>query len=96
MRQQFITNGALANTEDTNFRAVQDNWPVLAIAHDLGSISAAQDPVVFVVGHARDPAIQYIVAGGELQQRSSYFWSKYPSADDAVIIHVHLTMPSMI
>ncbi|VDB85451.1 unnamed protein product [Peniophora sp. CBMAI 1063] len=84
VRQQFITNGALANTEDTNFRAVQDNWPVLAIAHDLGSIIAAQDPVVFIVGHARDPAIQYIVAGGELQQRSSYFWSKYSTADDAI------------
>lgn len=90
VRQQFVTNGALANTEDTNFRAVQDNWPILAIAHDLGSINVAQDPVVFVVGHTRDPAIQYIVSGGKLQQRSSYFWSKYATADDAVCSHDNL------
>ena len=85
VRQQFVNNGKLANTQDTNFRAVSNNWPVFGIAHDLGTVSStASSPAVFVVGHARDPAIQYITAGGVLQSRSSYFWSAYSSAAAAV------------
>ncbi|VDC02380.1 unnamed protein product [Peniophora sp. CBMAI 1063] len=85
VRQQFVNNGKLANTKDTNFRAVSNNWPVFGIAHDLGSVgSTASAPAVFVVGHARDPAIQYITAGGVLQSRSSYFWSAYSSAAAAI------------
>lgn len=30
VRAQFINNCALTNDQDTNFRAIQDNWPVLA------------------------------------------------------------------
>jgi Domain of unknown function (DUF5127) len=40
--------------------------------------------VVFSVGHVRDPAIQYIVAGGQLQDRSSFFFTKYANATEAV------------
>ena len=89
VRQQFVSNGKLANTEDTNFRAVSNDWPVFGIAHDLGTVSStASAPAVFVVGHARDPAIQYITAGGVLQSRSSYFWSTYSSAAAAVCFSV--------
>lgn len=84
VRAQFINNGKLANTQDTNFRAVSDNWPVFGFAHDLGSVNAATSPVVISVGHVRDPAIQYIIAGGVLQSRSLYFWSKYSTVASAI------------
>ncbi|KZV67101.1 DUF1793-domain-containing protein [Peniophora sp. CONT] len=85
VRQQFVSKGKLANTKDTNFRAVSDNWPVFGIAHDIGSVSSsASKPVVFAVGNARDPAIQYITAGGVLQERSSYFWTSYSSVASAL------------
>ncbi|KAG6821602.1 hypothetical protein H0H93_000111 [Arthromyces matolae] len=76
VRAQFINNGHLSNTQDTNFRAVQDNWPVFGLAHDLGSVSGATT-VVYTVGHVREPAIEYVVSGGT-QDRSLYFWSEYP------------------
>ncbi|KAF9523492.1 DUF1793-domain-containing protein [Crepidotus variabilis] len=79
VRAQFINNGKLPNSQDTNFRAINNNWPVFALAHDLGSISSKTTPVIFSVGHVRDPAIRYIVAGGGVQLRSSYFWSQYSS-----------------
>ncbi|KAI0036801.1 hypothetical protein K488DRAFT_81789 [Vararia minispora EC-137] len=85
VRQQFVTHGNLANTQDTNFRAVSNNWPVFGIAHDLGTISGPSSPAVFVVGHARDPAIEYIVSGGAVQSRSSYFWSQFSSGSAAVL-----------
>ncbi|KAK7060516.1 hypothetical protein VNI00_001281 [Paramarasmius palmivorus] len=80
VRAQFINNGRLPNTQDTNFRAISNNWPVFALAHDLGNVgSGSSAPVVFSVGHVRDPAIQYVVKGGSLQNRSLYFWSQFSS-----------------
>lgn len=85
VRAQFINNGVLANTEDTNFRAVSDNWPVFAFAHDLDTVSTtATVPVIYTVGHVRDPAIQYIVANDVYQPRSIYFWSAYSSIADLI------------
>ncbi|KAJ3515450.1 hypothetical protein NLJ89_g1756 [Agrocybe chaxingu] len=57
VRAQFINSGALPNARDTNFRVVSNNWPVFALARDLGTVTAATEPVVFSVGHFRDPVI---------------------------------------
>ncbi|TCD60187.1 hypothetical protein EIP91_010601 [Steccherinum ochraceum] len=84
VRAQFIANGSLANTQDTNFRAVSDRWPVFAYAHDLGTVSKATLPVVLSVGHVRDPAIEYIIAGGALQQRSVFFWTQFSTVSAAI------------
>lgn len=84
VRAQFINNGRLPNTRDTNFRAIDDAWPVFAISHDLGNVRAATTPVVTSVGHIRDPALRYIVAGGGTQLRSSYFLSRFSRPADLV------------
>ncbi|KAI0375561.1 DUF1793-domain-containing protein [Pilatotrama ljubarskyi] len=84
VRAQFINHGVLTNSQDTNFRAVSNNWPVFALAEDLGNVNSASAPVVFSVGHVRDPAIQYIVAGEQLQERSLAFWSRYPLISTAI------------
>jgi len=63
VRAQFITNGVLANTEDTNLCVVSDDWPVFAFAHILCTVSTtATNPVIYTVAHVRDPAIQSIIA----------------------------------
>lgn len=84
VRAQFINNGSLANTQDTAFRAVSNNWPVFAFAHDLGTVSTASDPVVYAVGHVRDPVVQYVIINNAIQNRSSYFWTRFASIGDAV------------
>ncbi|KAL1733166.1 hypothetical protein EV714DRAFT_282162 [Schizophyllum commune] len=72
VRAQFINNGSLANTQDTDFR-------------DLGNISTtASEPVVFAIGHVRDPVINYIQPDGTMQGRSYYWRSKYSSVADLV------------
>lgn len=30
VRGNFLNNGALPNTQDTNYRAINNNWPVFA------------------------------------------------------------------
>lgn len=96
VRQQFISSSALLDTSDTDFRAINDRWPVFAFARDLGTIPAVglpSSPVVFSVGHVRDPVIQYIVAGGGIQMRSSYFFSAYSTVAAAVrCVPAHLEL----
>jgi len=85
VRAQFINHSVLTNSQDTNFRSISDDWPVFALAHDLGEVTGSStEPVVFSIGHVRDPAIEYITANGVLQSRSSYFWSQYSSVDDVI------------
>ncbi|KAJ7904642.1 hypothetical protein B0H14DRAFT_3079482 [Mycena olivaceomarginata] len=77
VRAQFVNN---------SFRPISERWPVFAFAHDLGKAvnSTPSTPVVVSVGHVRDPAISYIVAGGQLQDRSSYFWNQFSDISDAI------------
>ena len=85
VRAQFINNSQLTNTLDTDFRAISDNWPVFAFAHNLGTVSSTTSaPVVFSVGHVRDPVIEYIIANGALQDRSYLFWTQFSSVADVV------------
>ncbi|KAG1752673.1 uncharacterized protein EDB91DRAFT_1243439 [Suillus paluster] len=85
VRAQFINNGVLSNTEDSNFRAVSDDWLVFTFAHDLGTVSVtATDPVIYTVGHARDPPIQFIIANNVYQPRSVYFWGAYSSVANLI------------
>jgi hypothetical protein len=68
LRTQFVNSSVLLNTNDTDFRAISDRFPVFAFAHDLGEIAGTPSkPVVVSVGHVRDPAISYIVAGGKVR-----------------------------
>ncbi|TBU41200.1 hypothetical protein BD309DRAFT_1020887 [Dichomitus squalens] len=84
VRAQFVNNGILNNTLDTAFRGISDRWPVFAFAHDFGAVTTATAPVVYSVGHARDPAIQYIVINNGRQEQSSYFWSRFSAMADAI------------
>ncbi|KAG8881508.1 hypothetical protein FRB98_004291 [Tulasnella sp. 332] len=85
VRGQFISNGKLSNTQDSAFRAVNNDWPVFAFAHDLGTVTTtATAPVVYTVGRVRDPAIEYLIANDATQARSSYFWSTYATVDAAI------------
>ncbi|PVF95783.1 DUF1793-domain-containing protein [Serendipita vermifera] len=86
VRAQFIQHGVLTNTTDSEFRAVQDHWPIFAYAKDLGDVGSGgvQNAAVFSVGHVRDPAIQYIVEGGGLQERGVYFWGSFASVDNVI------------
>ncbi|KAI0744972.1 DUF1793-domain-containing protein [Earliella scabrosa] len=84
VRAEFVKNGKLANTQDTQFRSVSDRWPVFAFARDLGDVTSPTEPVVFSVGHVRDPVVQYIIVNNAIQTRSSYFWTKFGSFPDAI------------
>ncbi|KAJ6563311.1 DUF1793-domain-containing protein [Mycena vulgaris] len=74
---QFVNNGVLVNTKDPNFRPVSDSWPVFGLSKDLGQVSGAPASVLFSIGHIREPAVKYVLAGKVKQERSLYFWSRF-------------------
>jgi hypothetical protein len=64
VRTMATAHGTLDGSIDARMpRAINDAWPVLGYAFDLGSVGAAPSAdVTLVVGHARDPAVSYLGA----------------------------------
>ncbi|KAH9050589.1 hypothetical protein EDB84DRAFT_1555238 [Lactarius hengduanensis] len=59
--------------------------PGFALSRDLGTIQVTQDPIVWVVGFATDPAINFKDLSGTPQQRSSFYKTKY-SDDQSLVV----------
>jgi hypothetical protein len=79
VRGQFVGNGTLANSNDTNYRAISNNWPVFAFCHDLGHIGGQAVTVPLSIGQVRTPAVSYL--GQNLQPLwTSYFSSWHDMA----------------
>ncbi|KDN49683.1 hypothetical protein RSAG8_01748, partial [Rhizoctonia solani AG-8 WAC10335] len=79
----FLDSGALANSLDTEFRGVSNNWPIMAVAQNLGTVAVQPQVATFVLGHSRNPAVEYYTSTGK-EDRSLYFLSKFSSEEDAV------------
>lgn len=82
VRQQFIDNGKLANTEDTNFRPIEDDFPVFGFAVDMGQISGPVcegKSTLFMISLHQENCIDFEGAGGNATlpcMWNSYFGSE--------------------
>ncbi|TFK38776.1 hypothetical protein BDQ12DRAFT_683316 [Crucibulum laeve] len=83
LRGRFTGGSLLQNIQDTNFRTISPNWPVLAFAVDLGNITQTSTPLVWAIGVVRDPLVRYVKGTG-VEVRSSYFRAKYDSINAAL------------
>ncbi|KAM0745276.1 hypothetical protein ACQRIT_000660 [Beauveria bassiana] len=60
VRSQFINNGHLDGSIDSQFRAVSDRWPVFALSRDLGKVlGMGSVTTLFAIGITQDETIQY-------------------------------------
>ncbi|KAH8823811.1 hypothetical protein DL96DRAFT_1615536 [Flagelloscypha sp. PMI_526] len=84
LRPGFNATGRLNGTDDREFRAVSDHWPVLAISVDLGNIVNSTSPVVWSLGLVREPVVQFTTAPGKMEQRSAFYQSKFSSIEAAI------------
>lgn len=83
VRTNFATVGKLANTNDTNYRAIQNNYPVFGFAVDLGSVGAKPANTLYTLGLTQEEAIQYDGATGVVPVPS--LWTSYFATElDAV------------
>jgi hypothetical protein len=53
------------NTQDNNFRAINDKWPVFGYAVELGTVGSTQGKsAVFSIGLCQEDAVQYLGKDG--------------------------------
>ncbi|KAI0402538.1 glutaminase GtaA [Xylaria palmicola] len=84
VRGTFKSSGVLPNTKDTNFRAVNNNWPVFGFAKSLGSVSRTPVNTLFTIGLTQDNAIQLLGQGSGLTTYPS-LWKSYFSSELAAV-----------
>src|SRR5258708_36537242 len=81
----FSLHGKLDNTSDTNFRIIGSQWPVLAYALDLGSITRTSNTLVVGFGLIRDPVVSYRTT--KTTQSLSHLWySRWDDVGPAVSV----------
>lgn len=83
VRGAFRSKGVLANTEDTHFRAIGDNYPTFGFAVDLGSIGSTAVSTLFTIGLTQEQAVQFDGANG-VTSAPSLWTSYYPTELNAV------------
>ncbi len=76
VRAQFTGNGVLANTNDTNYRPINDNWPVFGFSLDLGSVTAKPITTQASIGQVRTPAVSYL--GQDLAPLWTTYFDSWP------------------
>lgn len=82
-RKTFETTGAPPTTQDTNFRLVNDGFPVMALSYDLKNMTQTIEPLVFIMGQSRDPLVQY-QSPNSYEDRSAFFLTLFEKIEDAV------------
>ena len=87
VRSAFKNTGILGNTNDTNYRAINDDYPTFAFAIDLGSIDTSAVSTIFSIGLAQEEAIQFDGANGITSLPS--LWTSYFSDDLDALAFFH-------
>ena len=87
VRAAFSSKGALANTNDTNFRAINNAYPVFGFAVPLGSVGSSAVSTLFTIGLAQEQAIQFDGASGNVTVPS--LWTSYYTTEDAALEFFH-------
>jgi Domain of unknown function (DUF5127)/Domain of unknown function (DUF4965)/Domain of unknown function (DUF1793)/Domain of unknown function (DUF4964) len=88
VRTQFVNNGVLTNGNDTDYRAIDDNWPVFAFAADLGSLGARAQTIPLSIGLVRTPAVSY------LGQNLDPLWTAYYATWQDMLSFFHSDLPA--
>ena len=69
-----MSNGTLPNTQDLNYRPIDDAWPVFAYAVKLGSVVGPVS-TLYTLGLTQEEAIQYDGETGIVPVSS--LWTSY-------------------
>ncbi|ROV92383.1 hypothetical protein VMCG_09131 [Cytospora schulzeri] len=84
VRGQFETNQTLDDTMDTDFRAINDDWPVFAFSKDLGNVSSTEVGVLFTIGLSQDDVVNFQGNSSSATALTALWKSAYSSAEDAM------------
>ena len=83
VRGQFASNGVLLDSQDSNYRAISDDWPVFGFASDLGSVGSNAVNTLFAIGLCQDYAVQFNGTSGYNPVPS--LWASYFDSELAAL-----------
>lgn len=78
VRGAFTSNGKLPNTEDINYRAINNDYPVFGYSVDLGSVTAPVS-TLYTLGLTQEVAVQFDGSTGIVPVSS--LWTSYFSSE---------------
>ncbi|KAH3912897.1 hypothetical protein HBH56_108920 [Parastagonospora nodorum] len=87
VRGAFSRTGKLENSQDTDFRAINDRWPVFAYAVDLGTVGTKPTSNLFTIGLCQDDAIQF--SGDDVLKPVPSLWKDEFGNDTAALSFFH-------
>lgn len=87
VRGSFTDDGALDNTADSNYRAINNAWPVFGFAVNLGSVDATSKSALFSIGLAQQEPVQFNGANGYNPVPS--LWTSYFSDELEALEYFH-------
>ncbi|KAI5823469.1 hypothetical protein K523DRAFT_366682 [Schizophyllum commune Tattone D] len=84
-RATFEEATDLGNSANLTYRPIQNpnDWPVFAIAYDLGTVTDESSKVVWGIGVARDRIAQAQTGSSPEEDRYPYYLSHYGSSSEA-------------
>ncbi|KAK1073809.1 hypothetical protein LTR74_001663 [Friedmanniomyces endolithicus] len=83
VRGAFLSNGVLANTEDANYRAINDSFPTFGFAVDLGLVGSCSAETLFQLSLNQDECVQFEGADGN--QTVPCLWKSYFDSNTAAV-----------
>jgi hypothetical protein len=83
VRGQFQSTGKLANTKDTNYRPINQQYPVFGFSSDFGTIQQETHSTLYTIGLTQEQAIQFDGASGVVPLPS--LWTSYFSNEEEAV-----------
>ncbi|KAK4900263.1 hypothetical protein LTR27_002487 [Elasticomyces elasticus] len=80
---QFIDNGVLANTEDSDYHAVNDAFPTFGFAVDLGMVGNCSTHTLFQLSLNQHDCVQFEGANGN--ETVPCLWTSYSDSNAAAV-----------
>lgn len=87
VRGAFTSSGQLKNSNDTNYRAINNAWPVFGYGIDLGAVKESTVSTLFSLGLCQDKAVQFLGADGLTVLPS--LWKSYFADDLEALTFFH-------
>lgn len=95
VREAFASSGVLADTQDSNYRAIDEDYPVFGFANDLGTVGTTPVSTLFTLILAQEDAIYFNGASGNVSVPS--LWTSYFSTEAALVgLLAETKVPSLI
>jgi hypothetical protein len=84
VRQEFVRKGALPNSEDEHYRAINKDFPIFGYAQDLGSVGSQAESTLFQLSLHQQDCVQFQSKHDSVDEIPCLWNSYFPSDYSAV------------